>query len=361
MDTAQTVAAQFVIGKGYKELAFYERLETRLRSLPGSPVYAISDSIPPYGGSRSRPFFVLNVEGRPPYPEGSGGMVGWRYVTPGYFAAMGIPIVVGRGFSEQERDAQEMPIILSRELARRLFPDGGPLGRHILSTGAGVWHTVVGVAGDVINNGLDHHPEPEYYELRKHFADDTYNNRQPNGGWRGATLIVRSPLSPEVMSKTLRGIMTELDPAVPVTVQTLQERAGALTIAPRFDALLLGGFAGVGLLLAAIGIFGVIAFLVGQRTREVGVRMALGATPTSVTRMFLRHAAGWTLAGVAAGLTGSLAFTRLLSTMLFQVNARDPWSLAAAPVLLLAVALTAAWLPARRAARIDPVRTLREE
>jgi putative ABC transport system permease protein len=361
MDTERTVAAQFVIRSGSNELALFDRLETRLRGLPGAPAYAISDTIPPYGGYRGRPFFVLNVEGRPPYPEGAGGMVGWRYVTPGYFAAMGIPIVRGRGFTEQERDAQEMPIVLSRELARRLFPDGDALGRHILSTDAGVWHTVIGVAGDVINNGLDHQPEPEYYELRKHFADATYNNRQPGVGWRAANVIVRSPLSPDSMAKTLRGMIAELDPTVPVTVQTLQERAGTLTVAPRFDALLLGGFAGVGLLLAAIGIYGVIAFLVGQRTREVGVRMALGATPTAVTRMFLRHAAGWTLAGIVAGLAGSLAVTRLLATMLFQVNARDPWSLVVAPALLLATALTAAWLPARRAARIDPVRTLREE
>jgi predicted permease len=361
MDTGQTVAAQFVIGKGYQELPFFERLETRLRSLPGDPTYAIVDNIPPYGGSRSRPFFVLDVEGRPPLPEGTGGMVGWRYVTPGYFAAMGIPIIRGRAFTEDERSAQDMPIILSRELARRLFPGGDALGRHMLSTGQGVWHTVVGIAGDVINNGLDHRPDPEYYELRKHFADATYNNRAPAGGWRGASVIVRSPLSPETMSKTLRAIMAELDPSVPVTVQTLQERAGTLTVASRFDALLLGGFAGVGLLLAAIGIYGVIAFLVGQRTREVGVRMALGATPSAVTRLFLRHAAGWTLAGIAIGFAGALAVTRLLTSMLFQVSGRDPWSLVAAPALLLAVALAAAWLPARRAAHIDPARTLREE
>ena len=361
IDTRQTVAAQFVIGRGYDERAFFERLETALHGLPGNPTFAISDNIPPYGGSRARPFFVLNVEGRPPYPEGAGGMVGWRYVTPGYFAALGIPIVRGRAFTEEERDALEMPIILSRNLARRLFPDGDALGKHILSTDAGVWHTVIGVSGDVINNGLDHQPQPEYYELRKHFVDATYNNRQPGVGWRAATVIVRSPLSPETVSRTLRAMIASLDPSIPVTMQTLEERAGTLTVGPRFDALLLGGFAAVGLLLAAIGIYGVIAFLVGQRTREVGVRMALGATPMAVTSMFLRHAAGWTLAGVAAGLAGSLVVTRLLATLLFQVNARDPWSLAVAPVVLLTVALAAAWLPARRAARIDPVRTLREE
>ena len=360
MDTQQTVAAQFVIGKGSNELEFFERLESRLGELPGHPTFAISDTIPPYGGSRSRPFFVLDVEGRPPYPEGSGGMVGWRYITPGYFAAMGIPMVRGRAFTEQERDSKEMPIILGRELARRLFPDGDALGRHMLNTG-GIWHNIVGIAGDVINNGLDHPPEPEYYELRKHFADETYNNRAPAGGWRGGTAIVRSALSPQTMAKTLRSLIADLDPSVPVTVQTLQERAGHLTVTPRFDALLLGGFAGIGLLLAAIGIYGVMAFLVGQRTREVGVRMALGATPAAVTRMFLRHAVGWTLAGIVAGLAGSLAVTRLLASMLFNVGARDPWSLAAAPAVLLAVALAAAWLPARRAALIDPVRTLREE
>jgi putative ABC transport system permease protein len=361
MDTAQTVSAHFVIAKGYDDLAFFDRLETRLRGLPGSPVYAISDTIPPFGGSRARPFFVLSVEGRPPLPEGAGGMVGWRYVTPGYFAAMGIPIARGRAFTEQERDAAELPMILSRELAHRLFPDGDSLGQHVLRSTGGDWHTVIGVAGDVINNGLDRQPDPEYYVLRKHIKDDTYNNRAPGDGWRAATVIVRSPLQPQAMATLLRGAVAELDPAVPVTVETLRERAGTLTVGPRFDALLLGGFAGVGLLLAAIGIYGVIAFLVSQRTREVGVRMALGATPSAVTRMFLRHAAGWTLAGVAAGLAGSLAVARLVGSMLFQVDARDPWILAAAPVLLAGVALAAAWLPARRAARIDPVRTLREE
>jgi putative ABC transport system permease protein len=361
MDTGRAVTARFVIGKGHDDLAFFERLETRLRSLPGSAVYAISDNIPPFGGSRSRPFSAIDVEGRAPLAEGAGGMVGWRYVTPGYFAAMGIPVVRGRAFTEEERGAKEMPIVLSRELARRLFPGGDALERHVLRAPDGSWHTVVGVAGDVINNGLDHRPDPEYYELRKHFPDATYSNRAPGDGWRAATVVVRSPWQPEAMARLLRGAVAELDPSIPVAVETLRERAATLTVTPRFDALLLGGFAGVGLVLAAIGIYGVISFLVSQRAREVGVRMALGATPTAVTQMFLRHAAGWALAGVAGGLAGSLAAGRLLAGMLFQVDTRDPWTLAAAPALLFGVALAAAWLPARRAARIDPVRTLREE
>ena len=361
MDTAHTVAAHFVIGKGPSPLAFFNRLETRLTGMPGSQAYAIADNIPPFGGSRSMPFFVLHVEGRPPFPEGAGGMAGWRYITPGYFAAMGIPIVRGRAFTEQERDSTDLPMIVSRDLARRLFADSDALGRHVLQTTDGAWHTVVGVAGDVLNNGLDHQPGPEFYLLRKHIPDATYNNEAPGTGWRAATVIVRSPLETQAIAKMIRAAVSELDPAVPVSVETLEERAGTLTVAPRFDALLLGGFAGVGLLLAAIGIYGVIAFLVSQRTREIGVRMALGASPTAVTRMFLRHAAGWTMAGILAGLAGSVVAARLLAGMLFQVDAHDPWGLAAGSITLFAVALAAAWLPARRAARIDPIRTLRDE
>ncbi len=360
MDTQQTITAQFVLRKGTDELAFFHRLESRLQALPGAPVYAISDSIPPFGGYRARPYFVLNVEGRPALPEGAGGMVGWRYVTPGYFAAMGIPIVEGRGFLEQERKSAEMPIVLSQELARHLFPEGNAIGRHILRGPNGTWHTVVGVAANVVNVGLQRRPEPEYYELRKNFADDTYSNRAPGVGWRSASLVLRSPLRAEA-AKMVRSIMTDLDPAVPLTIETLRQRADTLTVTPRFDAFLLSGFAGAGLLLAAIGIYGVIAFLVGQRTREVGVRMALGATPASVMRLFLGHAAGWTLAGLAAGIAGSLAVTRVISSLLFGVNQHDPLTLAGAPAVLMTVALLAAWMPSRRAARIDPVRTLREE
>ncbi|HUI56203.1 MAG TPA: FtsX-like permease family protein, partial [Bryobacteraceae bacterium] len=365
MDTDHAVAAHFVLGGAYQDDAkwrgFFDALEARLQRLPGGTAYGISDSVPPFGGMRARPYFVINVEGRPPYPQGAGGMVGWRYVTPGYFAALRIPIVRGRAFTEAERDTPEIPIILSQTLARRLFPEEDPIGKHVLRTESGAWHTVVGVAGDVKNNGLSDPAAPEYYVLRKHVPDDTFRNRAPAGGWRAATVIVRSYFQPQAVAALLRSNIAELEPTVPVTIETMHERAGQLTVRPRFNALLLGGFAGIGLLLAAIGIYGVIAFLVSQRTREVGVRMALGARPSAVIRLFLRHTATWTTAGVAAGMAGAFAATRMVGTMLFQVSDRDPLSLLAAPAILFAVALAAAWAPSRRAARIDPVTALREE
>jgi len=365
MDTDHAVAAHFVLGGAYESetrwRTFFDNLETRLQRLPGGAAYGITDSVPPFGGTRSSPYFVINVEGRPPYPQGAGGMVGWRYVTPGYFAALRIPIVRGRAFTEQERDAPEMPIILSQTLARRLFPNDDAVGKHVLRTGSGEWHTVVGVAGDVRNNGLGEQAGPEYYVLRKHVPDDTFRNRAPGGGWRAATVIVRSPFQPQAVAALLRSTILELEPAVPVTTETMRERAAQLTVRPRFNALVLGGFAGAGLLLAAIGIYGVIAFLVSQRTREVGVRMALGATPSTVSKLFLRHTAAWTAAGTVAGLAGALAATNMMGTMLFRVNAHDPLSLFAAPAILFVVALAAAWAPSRRAAHIDPVATLREE
>ena len=213
----------------------------------------------------------------------------------------------------------------------------------------------------MINGGLDRRPDPEHHELRKHFADATYNNRAPSSGWRSANVIVRSSLAPEAMAKTLRGIVADLDPSVPVTVQTLEERAATMTITPRFDAMLLGGFAAVGLLLAAIGIYGVIAFLVGQRTREMGVRMALGATPIAGDAPFPGTRRGLDTCRYRRWVVGSMAVTRLLASMLFQVTARDPVSLAAGRRYYWQSALLAAWLPGRRAAAIDPVRALREE
>ncbi len=369
VDAGHALAARFVLSKAYGQdarlLEFFESLEARLKRLPGSAAYAISDSIPPSGGTRAVPYFALNVEGRPALPQGAGGYVAWRYITPGYFAAMGIPMLRGRTFTEQERNSPELPMVLSETLARRLFPGyprgRDPIGAHVLRTASGAWHTVVGVAGDVRNLGLERQPDPEFYLLRKYMPDDTFRNQAPGDGWRAATVVVRSPFQPQAMANLLRADLASLDPTLPVTMETMRERFDRLTQAPRFNALLLSGFAGAGLLLAAIGIYGVVAFLVSQRTRETGVRMALGATPSAILKLFLLHAARWTAAGLCLGLAGSLAATRLLRGLLFEVPERDVGSIVAAAAILSAAALAAAWLPSRRAARIDPARTLREE
>jgi predicted permease len=369
VDTGHTLSARFVLSKAYGQdarlLAFFDGLEARLNRLAGTAVYGIGDSIPPSGGTRAMPYFTLNVEGRPALPQGAGGYVDWRYITPGYFAAMGIPVPRGRAFTERDRNSPELPMVLSETLARRLFPGyprgRNPIGAHVLRSASGAWHTVVGVAGDVRNLGLDRQPDPEFYLLRKHAPDDTFRNQAPGDGWRAATVVVRGPFQPQAMANLLCADLADLDPTLPVTIETLRERFGRLTETPRFNALLLSGFAAAGLLLAAIGIYGVVAFLVSQRTREVGLRMALGATPPAITRLFLLHAARWTAAGLCLGLAGSLAATLLLRGLLFEVPEHDVGSIVAAAAILSAAALAAAWLPSRRAARIDPVRTLREE
>jgi hypothetical protein len=295
---------------------------------------------------RSTPFAALNVEGREPLPAGAGGAVAWRYITPGYFAALAIPMRRGRAFTEEDRTPQASSIVLSESLARRLFANEDPVGRRIFRTKAG-WHTVIGVAGDVRNNGSDAEV-PEYYAVRKHTADEVFGD---GSAWRGATIVARGSFQPAA----IRAALAELDPALPVTFQSMRERVGELTERPRFNALLLAGFALCGLTLAAIGIYSLVAFLVTQRTREVGVRMAMGATPAAITRQFLWNAARWTLAGVALGGAVSIPAARWMGATL------DVASFAPAAGLLTLVALTAACVPARRAARIDPAQCLRQD
>ena len=359
IDPEHVVHARFVLSKSYRQarvMAFYQGLEERLNRLGW--VAAISNSVPPIGGTGATPFSALAVEGRPRVAEGAGGGVAWRYVTPGYFAVLGIPILRGRTFDEPDRDSSGSGIVINQTLARRLFPDEDPIGRHIFPSEKGEWHSVVGVVGDVRGRGLGQPPEPEYYLVRKHVPDEIFGD---GSGVRSASVLVRSALEPGLVAARIRAEIAALDPTLPVEVETLRERVRSLTDGPRFNAMLLAAFAGTALVLAAIGIYGVISFLVNQRTREVGIRMALGAGPGSVSMLFLRHAAKWTATGVCVGVAGAMAGGRLMGPLLFDSAGYDWRSLAAAAILLSAVALAAAGLPARRAARVDPVETLRGE
>jgi len=212
--------------------------------------------------------------------------------------------------------------------------------------------TIVGVVGNVKNSGLIERDDPEYYVVRKHSPADV---------GRGSIVILRCAVDPRALAEPVRKEVAALDPTLPVSVETFAQQVGKLAERPRFNALLLGLFAAMGLLLAAIGLYGVISVLVAQRTQEIGVRMALGATPWAVTKLMLARAARWTATGAALGIIGSFFAARLLRTMLFHVSARDPWTLAAAVAVLVGTAVLAAWVPARRAARVDPMHALREE
>jgi putative ABC transport system permease protein len=365
-ESDHVITASFVLGRQrysreVEQLALFSELERRIETLPGVSAAAVTDSIPPFGGTRGRPLSTIDVEGKPQRPEGSGGMVVWRYVTPGYFAALGIPLRRGRPFTRLDQGADAHSVVLSETLARLLFPGEDPLGKHIQRGPQGQWFTVVGVAADARNAGAEKTGDPEYYFVRKSMPDVTWANQEPPLGWRGAVAVVRTPVDAKLAASSLRGLFASLDPTLPVEISTMGERLAQGTGRPRFQATLLGAFAAIGVLLAAIGLSGVMSFLVAQRRREIGVRMALGATPGNIVRLTLRFAARSTAAGLVLGGAGAYVATRWLRAQLFQVEAGDPRPLALAAALLVAVALIAAAGPARRAARVDPMTTLRAE
>ena len=338
-------------------LAFSEQIEERLRNTPGMAVAAVSDSHPPNVPQRSKPMYALEANGRRPDVAAQGtpaqGTVVWRAVTPGYFRALGIPIVRGRAFTEEDRDAGRDVMIVSESLASRLFRGREAVGGFIGTA------RVVGVAANVRNSGGTAPDDPEYYVPRSHAANAPIY--QFPGELRRVSAMVRTPLAPDAAARAIRGAIAALDSALPIEIQTLGQSTARLAARPRFNAMLIGLFAAIGLSLAAFGLYGVLGFLVTQRTREIGVRMALGATPAAVSRMVLGSAGRWLAAGMVCGLGLSMAVSRALHSLLLGVPEHDPvaWILAAA--ILLAAALTAAWLPARRAARVDPMVALRHE
>ena len=332
------------------QASFFNELEERLKRIPGGGFFALSDSIPPRG-SMGRPYSNLRIAGHPPVAS-DGGMVEFRWVTPGYFRALGIPIVAGRAFEESERASGESPLILSATLARRLFGNESPLGQQIDLTANDRWCTIVGVAADIKNNGLTDAPDPEYYRLRMHNAQ---------GMGLSGVVVFRTSLDPETLARWVRKEFAAKDPSLPVTVETLEQRVDRFRERPRFVATLVGVFAALGLALAAVGLYGVLSFLVARQTREIGVRMAIGARPLDIALHIQKYAGIWTGVGVIAGLAGSFALARAIRGLLFEVSPNDPVSLLTSATVLLVMAALAAWIPSYRAARIDPAVALRNE
>ena len=348
--TAEVTLGQRDYGDPARRNSFFDEFEARLRRIPGASEVAIADTVPPGATNGMMLYAAIDVEGRPQMSNGTGGNVAWRLVSPRYFAALGIPVLRGRGLDESDLVPGHDNLILSQALARRMFPGEDPIGRRIRPGRAGRWWTIVGIAGDVKNSGLAIDSGPEYYQPR-----------QPGLVMgRSAVAVIRTNADPGAFSRAVRAEVAALDPSLPVNIQMLDERVGHMAARPRFNAFLLTLFAGMGLVLAMIGLYGVVSFLVTQRVREIGVRMALGATPRQIGRLVLRQAGGWTLLGLAAGVAASLYAVRTMEGMLFRVGPRDPWLLGGAAAILLAAALAAAWLPSRRAARVDPIEALRQ-
>jgi predicted permease len=277
-----------------------------------------------------------------------------RRVTPGFFDAMGVPLLRGRGFTDADRADAPPVTIVSESFARRYFPDGDPLGQRLRIGGvrddASPWWTIVGVAGSVRSRALDRQPEPEIYLPFAQRAS------------RGMSLVVRTAGEPAAVMPLLRDVVGSLDPDLPVSqVATARELARASLASQRFLGSLLGAFAGLALLLAGVGLNGVIAFTVRQRVREIGIRLALGARPGDVLGAVLGRGLRLTAVGLAIGAGGALAAGRTLRGLLYDVSPTDPGTFAAVGVVLTATALFACYWPARRAARLDPVEALRHE
>lgn len=338
-----------------KVMDFYLRLESVLRRLPGTRAVGMTDSIPPGGWQSDFRFSDLRVQGRPPFLAGTGGTVVSRSVTPDYFRALNIPVVRGRNFADQDRTIDEREVILSRLLADRLFPGEEAIGKrflpgaHVSAAGA----IVVGVADNVKNNGLTEDSDPEMYTLRRSVSDD----------WSGSHLmvIVDSGLPVAAIEPWVRSELSSIDPTIPVKMEPLNQSLDRLADRPRFETTLLGFFALTGMVLAVVGLYGLVAFMTTQRTQEIGVRMALGATRGNILGLIAKDGLGMVLAGLAAGLGIALAVSRMLKMLLFQVSVYDPLTYIVVPLILALVALIAVLIPARAGTRVEPAITLRAE
>ena len=333
-------------------VAFFERLQARLQNLPGARSASVTFALP---FSRSHIGTDLDIEGRP-VASGDRPNVDCQSVLPDYFRTLGIRLVKGRDFTARD-DLNVRPVaIINETLARRFFPNEDPIGKRVrpgitATPGDAPMREIIGVVSDVRYRSLTEDVPPEVYMPYPQFPIST-------GMW----IALRTDADPRSLTGAARAEVQALDKELPVfEVKTLDQYASGAVAHPRFNALLLLLFAGVALLLTAVGLYGVISYSVTQRTREIGIRMALGAQTNDTLRLVVKQGMTLTLIGAAIGLGGALALTRMLRTLLFGVSAADPLTFGVIVLLLTVVAFVACWLPARRATKVDPMVALRSE
>ena len=340
-------------------LNFFRQLATRIQFGPGVTSVSISDSIPPEPGHLGGRLDEIRVAGRPSPIQGVTGVVASRLISPQYFRALDIRILQGEGFHEEQMTGAQNPVVVSKRLAELLFGNESPIGQRIRGksdVSSEPWSTVVGVAADVKNGGLTKEEEPEMYHLRRDLPGDW----DGHGRWdKTSIVVVRSALPPDQTSRWIRSQVAALDATLPIDLATLQERVSKLAAPARFQSWLVTFFAVTGLALALIGLYGVIAFLVAQRTQEIGVRMALGANKGDILRLVMASSLKMILSGTVLGAAAALAATRLLSGLLYGVGPGDPVTFGLVTVTLITVAVAAALVPARAAANVDPIVSLR--
>jgi putative ABC transport system permease protein len=332
-------------GNDASQIRFFQQLTERLESLPGARASAAISYLPLGGGENMGRF---TIEGEVPPSPANEPFAERRWVTPGYFAAMGIPIRRGRVFTPRDSADQPKVVVINETLAKQFFSGRDPVGERLKAGGA--VRTIVGVVSDVRSSSLESEIRPQFYV--------------PNAqwGWGAMTIVLHTEGDPLALASAARGELKALDPLVPAAnLRSMQQVVSSASSARRFNMALLVFFALVALLLTMMGIYGVVAFLVGRRAREIGVRLALGAQRGEVIRMVLRQGMKPILFGSAVGIIGSLATARLLQSQLFGVSPFDPLTLGIIFMLLFTAGLLACWVPARRAAKVDPMVALRYE
>jgi putative ABC transport system permease protein len=281
------------------------------------------------------------------WPKGHPRRVSWNFTH-----AMGVPVERGRAFTARDTAGQPLVMLINRDAADLYWPGLDPIGRRIALPFTNEWRTIVGITGNIRHLGLAKGDAPEIYFPLAQWAEPGMD----------LTLIVRTEGDPLRLAEPLRREIAALDPDLPVSgISTVASRIEQQASEPRFNSLLFGILAGLAISLSAIGLYSLLAYLVAQRTAEIGLRMALGARPGNVLRAVVRDGMQWTLAGIVAGIAAALALGRWLQPLLFGISTGDPWVYAGAATVLAAVALLACLVPALRASRVDPAIALRSE
>jgi putative ABC transport system permease protein len=326
---------------------FLRAVEQKVATLPGAQSVGVINDLPVTGDSDTAGSF--KIEGRPDVNWANAPVAEWKSVTPNYFNAIGIPLLKGRSFSELDTQQSPATILINETLARRFFPEEDPVGKRLIALNSP--REIIGVVGDARQAALSLPPSPEIY----------FPNTQLAIGQQ-VSLVVRTNVDPASLSDAVRRAAQSVNPDAPVfRVRTIQDVIAGSIAQERFNTILMTLFAVVAMLLAAIGLYGVMAYSVTQRAREIGVRVALGARCADVLRLVVGQGLRLVALGLALGLAAALIATRLMKKLLFEVGAADPATFACVTALLVLVALLACWVPARRATKVDPITVLRSE